>query len=767
MNFKRHTFAAVFLVFLNACGGGGGGGGASTASDPTISGIAATGAAINGGTVTARCVSGSDISTTTATDGSFSLNLGTNTLPCMLKVVSGATELYSFVTGYGRINLTPLTDLALARAGGNAPATLFTGFGSSTASTINANLATAKSYVSTQVGKLDFNPVTIDILTGTFAVGDAHDQILDQLKTALTNNSKTQAQLDSKASLNLDLTTELPIGDVVISEVASGYYADTPFWFEIANRGASPVNLNGFTVKTSNAVLNVSPYTMTGSNSFALPSVTLAAGAYLVVSGQTATAKSNTSQVVFINDSVTTNKVPAWTSSGSIELIKDGQTRSFIRFGSNTDQPTTGSTNYTAPALPYGATSYGNAIVRYGTSATSMSAANSWSSVAWTTPAGPNDVPAGAVDADGDGIPNSAKVNGGTFAGIDLYAMGVRAGQKNILIQVDYMSSADPGVTPQKQAFENVKAAFAAKGYTMIIDAGSLFGDALNTGYNWGKGGRSLTSTPCVQLDTAAGCGSSLYQIKAQYFDVRRTSIFHYAIFGTTQQTDGSGGSSGIAEIGGNDFLVTLGNWSLNTNTTANTNKLINYQAGTFMHELGHNLGLRHGGDENTNYKPNYFSVMNYLYQLNGLSSSATGIGPFQRWKCQKYSVCSFTESASTSNSMVLSYSSGTSANLNENALLESANIGRGADSGVYADWNNSGSMDGSAYAFDINMDGSYSSALHDYNDWANIVLPFARNYSGAYGARMIDASVPSSSIDPMSNDRQPYIVETLHAPMH
>jgi len=38
-------------------------------------------------------------------------------------------------------------------------------------------------------------------------------------------------------------------------------------------------------------------------------------------------------------------------------------------------------------------------------------------------------------------------------------------------------------------------------------------------------------------------------------------------------------------------------------------------QAGLFMHELGHNLGLQHGGDDDINYKPNYPSVMNYALQ--------------------------------------------------------------------------------------------------------------------------------------------------------
>ena len=37
-------------------------------------------------------------------------------------------------------------------------------------------------------------------------------------------------------------------------------------------------------------------------------------------------------------------------------------------------------------------------------------------------------------------------------------------------------------------------------------------------------------------------------------------------------------------------------------------------RSGAFMHELGHTLGLQHGGDNTVNDKPNYLSVMNYSF---------------------------------------------------------------------------------------------------------------------------------------------------------
>jgi len=47
------------------------------------------------------------------------------------------------------------------------------------------------------------------------------------------------------------------------------------------------------------------------------------------------------------------------------------------------------------------------------------------------------------------------------------------------------------------------------------------------------------------------------------------------------------------------------------------------YLTRTFMHELGHTMGLGHGGSDGYNYKPNYLSLMNYRFQLLSYSKDA------------------------------------------------------------------------------------------------------------------------------------------------
>jgi len=91
--------------------------------------------------------------------------------------------------------------------------------------------------------------------------------------------------------------------------------------------------------------------------------------------------------------------------------------------------------------------------------------------------------------------------------------------------------------------------------------------------------------------------------------------------------------TSGLAEILGNDLVVTLGAPPI---APSSTEKLLR-EGGTIMHELGHNLGLHHGGpecnpptdpncpaDPNQPWKVNYLSVMNHRYQSSGIPVTDT-----------------------------------------------------------------------------------------------------------------------------------------------
>ena len=111
-------------------------------------------------------------------------------------------------------------------------------------------------------------------------------------------------------------------------------------------------------------------------------------------------------------------------------------------------------------------------------------------------------------------------------------------------------------------------------------------------------------------------------------FDNARRDIFHYALFAhaTGEPKSPLPGNpdfhvprpiSGKGDYpGGGDLLITLGLWDAVKYVGSE-----DFAANTVLHELGHNGGRSHGGDpvaQPDNCKPNYVSVMNYLFQLSG-----------------------------------------------------------------------------------------------------------------------------------------------------
>ena len=336
-------------------------------------------------------------------------------------------------------------------------------------------------------------------------------------------------------------------------------------------------------------------------------------------------------------------------------------------------------------------------------------------------------------DADGDGIPDLWESNGVTLNGqfIDLPQMGADPNKPDIFLQIDWMKDATHNQSLSNGAIQQVVNAFAnspyvsptgSRGINLHVDEGS--GSTLNfaTGATWGALSKAQSIPWQNNLGTLTGNQYNWTQfqtIKSANFDPSgRSPIFHYIIAGNFQEPPPAGGSqntsSGISRgIGTSDLLITLGGFTGGAGTQQQ-------QAGTLMHELGHNLGLKHGGNENTNYKPNYLSIMNYLYQLRGLDVGATAGN--------------------------VDYAGGTLpvlGPLNEGALNESNALGvsgfgvgsrcpaaGGGYNNQYTvnangpfDWNCNGVTTDGVVSFDANGSGGTDSNLTSYNDWANIQL--------------------------------------------
>jgi hypothetical protein len=275
--------------------------------------------------------------------------------------------------------------------------------------------------------------------------------------------------------------------------------------------------------------------------------------------------------------------------------------------------------------------------------------------------------------------------------------------------------------------------AFADQGIAVHFDVGNLHDNATGldpADFDLG-GGEEVPFFDGVTFDPADG-RANLYDYKRDYMEYSRLQVFHYLLFANSQLLDGSANSSGLAEINANDLIVSLGNWGLSNSSTADTNRLVNIQASTIMHELGHNLGLLHGGDENNNYKPNYFSIMNYLYQLSGLSDIGSDEGDrvyySTNFHSQSVTCYSGLSNSNITNTFKMDYSHGNASSFSFATINETLGLGQTASGNVDFD------CDGNDSETSVTMpdaNGDLSGTITDYDDWGNINLLFQRGFSG------------------------------------
>ena len=241
MRSLQHPFRLCSLIsglaLLASCGGGGGSG--SAAAGFILEGTAATGAAMAGATVQARCKNGS-ASTTAETDGSFRVELSAgSSLPCILKAVDPVTqlELHSLAeSGASRANITPVTELVAANLLGATPSTVFANFHAEAQARVSAaslsesvrtvQVATAALGTEVDLSEVDVMKGRLKAATDNTA-GDAADRKIDALMAALSAADRRISDL----STALKTATAANAGAQLLSTVgdAAQSLASCPF----------------------------------------------------------------------------------------------------------------------------------------------------------------------------------------------------------------------------------------------------------------------------------------------------------------------------------------------------------------------------------------------------------------------------------------------------------------------------------------------------------------------------------------------------------
>jgi hypothetical protein len=388
----------------------------------------------------------------------------------------------------------------------------------------------------------------------------------------------------------------------------------------------------------------------------------------------------------------------------------------------------------------------------------------------------------------------------------DLADMGAKHGQKDVFIQIDWMQGTDGHLhIPKLAALTMVANAFSAHGVKLHFDVGNNYQQTPPLPYivpaKYAQGGSVIpeSSLLCPNGKTSTCSFPEPYSVLSwkkgflavkngfpvlnvsPHFEDSRKDIFHEIFMGHAMagpfdaagkpKTKDPSSVSGVADRPGGDLMITLGLWRTdnpancvqsdptgkNTNICTDQTGTVLVQAGTIMHELGHNLGLSHGGLFRVpNCMPDYPSVMNYLYQTRGLTDdlgfehidySSGLLGPLDEK--------SLSETTSLGSSLyrirfygppsaLSSVAGQTTAKAHCDGTPLTGDLGVRLETPSHSsipDWNNNGSVDAGPYAEDINFNGFKGDSVQDSvdptksagdnskrwfvdtNDWGNLNL--------------------------------------------
>jgi hypothetical protein len=215
-------------------------------------------------------------------------------------------------------------------------------------------------------------------------------------------------------------------------------------------------------------------------------------------------------------------------------------------------------------------------------------------------------------DTDGDGIPDPWEINGIDIdcdgqVDLDLPMLGADWQHKDIFVEIDYMQTHKP----RQDSINDVIAAFAKAPVSnpdlinginlhVFIDESLPFQELLNS---WEE----------FQSIKSNHFGTVIEQSNPKTIQAKK-KVFRYGLSVHKIWLDPpEHRTPGVAEgVPSDDFILAPGAFAAGYGSRQE-------QAALFMHELGHTLGLRHGGGDDVNYKPNYLSIMNYRFHYDYL----------------------------------------------------------------------------------------------------------------------------------------------------
>lgn len=334
-------------------------------------------------------------------------------------------------------------------------------------------------------------------------------------------------------------------------------------------------------------------------------------------------------------------------------------------------------------------------------------------------------------DVDGDDIPDDVELNGirdsnGELV-LDLTDVAdnepVHPCRKDIVVEIDWMATSD-GIKhkPDPAAIDEVQRAFAKAPVDLVADC--PYGDVPE------QDGINLV----VMVDDEIKFQENL-QLPGD-FDVTKDANFdsgadfvRYNVWARDATNE-----KGNSDFGGrvnpgsaeNDFLVLpIQPVEKSDGTIVPTTAGVELQTSLFMHELGHSIGLHHGGVTEESCKPNYLSVMNYFFDSGLTRQTGNGTERFFDFSAEALD------------------------NLNEAALREDRGLSGGDIDGSIVDVFTAWGTDPNSpkgEPFTAPADGSID--WNDENGIEDVAVPFELDGNAKNSCLQADAGKPLTGFD-------------------